>query len=381
MNEINKCSVKYNNKLVGTLALTKENKAAFSYDDEWLLSGFSLNPLSLPLENKVFIPNLDPFQGVFGVFNDSMPDGWGQLLVDRWLRKKNIDPFSLNAIQRFSIIGSNGMGALTFEPSYELSKTDDIIDYDKIAQECTKVLESEYSENLDELFRLGGSSGGARPKILTTYEGEDWIIKFPSSNDDKNIGEIEYRYAQCAKSCGVEMSDVKLFESKECSGYFGTKRFDRITSPEGIQRVHMVSVSGLLETSHRIPNLDYTILMKLTQILTDEYNEVLKMYRLMCFNVFAHNRDDHSKNFTFLFDERNMKWKLSPAYDLTYSNSLGGEHATCVDGNGKNPGIKDLLAVAKQAGIKESWAYETAIEIRDIVNEQLSDILNHYSFY
>lgn len=381
MNKINKCSVKYKNKLVGTLALTKEKKAAFSYDDEWLLSGFSLNPLSLPLENKVFIPNLDPFHGVFGVFNDSMPDGWGQLLVDRWLRKKNIDPFSLNAIQRFSIIGSNGMGALTFEPSYELSKTDDIIDYDKIAQECTKVLESEYSENLDELFRLGGSSGGARPKILTTYEGEDWIIKFPSSNDDKNIGEIEYRYAQCAKSCGVEMSDVKLFESKECSGYFGTKRFDRITSPEGIQRVHMVSVSGLLETSHRIPNLDYTILMKLTQILTDEYNEVLKMYRLMCFNVFAHNRDDHSKNFTFLFDEQNRKWTLSPAYDLTYSNSLGGEHATCINGNGKNPGINDLLAVAKQAGIKESWAYDTAIEIRDIVNEQLSDILNHYSFY
>lgn len=381
MNKINKCSVKYNNKIVGTLALTKEKKAAFSYDDEWLLSGFSLNPLSLPLENKVFIPNLDPFHGVFGVFNDSMPDGWGQLLVDRWLRKKNIDPFSLNVIQRFSIIGSNGMGALTFEPSYELSKTDDIIDYDKIAQECTKVLESEYSENLDELFRLGGSSGGARPKILTTYEGEDWIIKFPSSNDDKNIGEIEYRYAQCAKSCGVEMSDVKLFESKECSGYFGTKRFDRITSPEGIQRVHMVSVSGLLETSHRIPNLDYTILMKLTQILTDEYNEVLKMYRLMCFNVFAHNRDDHSKNFTFLFDEQNRKWTLSPAYDLTYSNSLGGEHATCINGNGKNPGINDLLAVAKQAGIKESWAYDTAIEIRDIVNEQLSDILNHYSFY
>lgn len=273
------------------------------------------------------------------------------------------------------------MGALTFEPSYELSKTDDIIDYDKIAQECAKVLESEYLENLDELFRLGGSSGGACPKILTTYEGEDWIIKFPASNDDKNIGEIEYRYALCAKSCGVEMSDVKLFESKECSGYFGTKRFDRITSPEGIQRVHMVSVSGLLETSHRIPNLDYTILMKLTQILTDEYNEVLKMYRLMCFNVFSHNRDDHSKNFTFLYDEQNKKWTLSPAYDLTYSNSLGGEHATCINGNGKNPGIKDLLAVAKQAGIKESWAYETAIEIRDIVNEQLSDILNQYSSY
>lgn len=131
----------------------------------------------------------------------------------------------------------------------------------------------------------------------------------------------------------------------------------------------MISASALLETSHRIPNLDYNILMQLTLHLTQDYEEVEKLYRLMCFNVFAHNRDDHSKNFSFLYD--NGKWSLSPAYDLTYSNSIGGEHATTVAGNGLNPGMEELLSVAKQIGINEKWAKNTAQEIRETVNNEL----------
>ena len=131
----------------------------------------------------------------------------------------------------------------------------------------------------------------------------------------------------------------------------------------------MISASALLETSHRIPNLDYNILMQLTLHLTQDYEEVEKLYRLMCFNVFAHNRDDHSKNFSFLYDEG--KWSLSPAYDLTYSNSIGGEHATTVAGNGLNPGMEELLSVAKQIGINEKWAKNTAQEIRETVNNEL----------
>lgn len=375
MNEMNKCIVRYNDRVVGTLALTKDKKTAFSYDDEWIYSGFSINPLSLPLEKKVYVPSMDPFQGVFGVFNDSMPDGWGRLLLDRWLTKKEIDPFSLTSLQRLALVGSSGMGALTYEPAFSVPQSMGKLDYDEIALACKHILESEYTKDLDELFLLGGSSGGARPKILTTYKGEDWIIKFPASHDDKNIGEIEYRYAQCAKQCGVEMSEVNLFPSKRCNGYFGTKRFDRITSKDKVKRVHMVSVSGLLETSHRIPNLDYKILMKLTQILTENYDDLLKLYKLMCFNMFAHNRDDHSKNFAFLYDEEKSAWRLAPAYDLTYSNSIGGEHATCINGNGKNPNIQDLLSVAKEAGIKESIAYDIAVEIKRIVKEQLTDLL------
>ena len=113
----------------------------------------------------------------------------------------------------------------------------------------------------------------------------------------------------------------------------------------------------------------YNMLMQLTLHLTQDYEEVEKLYRLMCFNVFAHNRDDHSKNFSFLYD--NGKWSLSPAYDLTYSNSIGGEHATTVAGNGLNPGMEELLSVAKQIGINEKWAKNTAQEIRETVNNEL----------
>ena len=131
----------------------------------------------------------------------------------------------------------------------------------------------------------------------------------------------------------------------------------------------MVSVSGMLETSHRIPNLDYNILMQLTMKLTGDYQEIEKMYRLMCFNVFAHNRDDHSKNFSFLYKDN--RWQLSPAYDLTYSNSIGGEHATMINGNGRNPGMDDLLAVADNVKFDKKKAKQIASEIREIVDASL----------
>jgi len=133
----------------------------------------------------------------------------------------------------------------------------------------------------------------------------------------------------------------------------------------------MVSVAGLLETSHRIPNLDYDILMKLTLQLTKSMEECEKLYRLMCFNVFAHNRDDHSRNFTYLYRESEKRWVLSPAYDLTYSSSIGGEHATTVNGNGVNPGIKDLLAVAKRIGINNARAKKMAENIQECVYSRL----------
>ena len=227
------------------------------------------------------------------------------------------------------------------------------------------------------MFRLGGSSGGARPKILTKIDNDDWIIKFPSSYDSKDIGKQEYDYALCAGKCGIDMAPVRLFKSNECQGYFGTKRFDRINTGDGNNVVsrHMVSVSGLLETSHRIPNLDYELLMRLTMILTKDTTECEKLYRLMCFNVFAHNRDDHSKNFSYIYLEDEKRWVLSPAYDLTYSSSLNGEHATTINGNGVNPGIDDLLEVAKKAGLDIKAARTAAEDIMECVKENLKEYL------
>lgn len=370
MSRLDKVNVYYHERKVGTLARYKNYLAAFEYDKEWLADGFSISPFSLPLRVGVFIPKLDPFDGVFGIFSDSMPDGWGRLLVDRFLLKQGINPREIGNLDRLAIVGNSGMGALTYEPDkhFESGYTD--MDLDGIAQECRKILQTDTSEKLDELFQMGGSSGGARPKILTKVDGEEWIIKFPSSEDRKDIGKQEYNYSLCAKKCGIQMEETRLFTSEKCQGYFGTKRFDRAKLDGETVRIHMSSVSGLLETSHRIPNLDYDILMKLTLELTKDYAEIEKLYRLMCFNVFAHNRDDHSKNFSYMYNETENRWMLSPAYDLTYSYSIGGEHATTVHGEGKNPGLKELLLVADGIGISRRHAESVAKDIQECIIEE-----------
>lgn len=351
----------YNDILVGTLAKTPDRVVAFEYNSDWLNNGFSISPFSLPLIKKVFIPKYDPFDGLFGVFNDSLPDGWGRLLVDRLFLKNKINPAEIDNLNRLAIVQESGMGALTYKPEHRFESENNIVDYDVLAMECSKILESQNSENLDELFKLGGSSGGARPKILTSIDNEDWIIKFPSSSDPKNIGEKEYQYSLCAKNCGINMTETRLFPSKICSGYFGIKRFDRKNG----KKVHMVSASGLLETSHRLPNLDYNTLMKLTLELTRNYQDIEQLFMLMCFNVFAHNQEDHSKNFSFIFNDTKKEWHLSPAYDLTYSFSLNGEHATTINGEGKNPTLDDILAVAKNIGLKEKFAKNIALDIQE----------------
>ncbi len=373
-------SVFLGKKKVGTLASTANHLTAFEYDADWIRNGYSISPLSLPLRKEVFLPKgYEPFEGTFGVFADSLPDGWGRLLVDRMLRKQGMDPDSVDSLNRLAIVGTSGMGALTYRPEYPLGDEFSSSSLDALAHECGQILQSKESSSLDELFRLGGSSGGARPKINYQIDGEDWIVKFPSSYDHEDIGLQEYKYSLCAKDCGIRMPETRLLPSSLCPGYFAVKRFDRVSPEEeccsetAMQRIHMISAAALLETSHRIPNLDYHILMRLTLKLTGDYSQLEQLFRLMCFNVFAHNRDDHSKNFSYFYDESENRWVLAPAYDLTYSNSIGGEHATTVDGNGVNPGIDDLLAVAKAAKLDISKARMIAEEIGEKVLASLGE--------
>ena len=380
MKTTDRLNVMYHGRKVGTMALYKGHLAAFEYDREWIAEGFSISPFYLPLEQKVFIPKADPFDGLFGVFADSLPDGWGRLLVDRLMLKNHMNPYEIGNLERLAIVGQSGMGALCYEPERSFETEENPMNLDEIAEECRRILNTESVENLDELFRLGGSSGGARPKILTKIDGEEWIIKFPSSTDKTDIGKQEYEYSLCARECGLQMAETRLFPSKNCAGYFGTKRFDRRRKQDGREeRVHMLSASAVLETSHRIPNLDYEILMKLTLELTKDFSEVEKLYKLMCFNVFAHNRDDHSKNFTYLYEEKEEKWVLSPAYDLTFSHSIGGEHATTIHGNGKNPDMLDCVAVADAIGMDSRKAKRIAKEVKECVNSRLRKYINRES--
>lgn len=367
-----KCFERY----VGTLAMTPDGKVAFSYDDEWLVNGFAISPFVLPLEKKVFIPEKRYFNGLFGIFADSLPDAWGQLLLDRVLKEHKITE-DITVLDRLALVGTSGMGALEYEPDYIIIENEEIDDLDYLSKQCQKILKTEYSPDLDVLYKLGGGIGGARPKILTHIEDKDWIIKFLAGIDGPNCGLRECIYSECARKCGIKMTETRLFPSKICDGYFGTVRFDRIPYEGKMKKVHMATAAAILEADFMSPCLDYSVLMKLTHVLTRGNAEDMEnMFRRACFNVFAHNRDDHAKNFTFLYNEDEDCWRLSPAYDITYSNTYYGEHTTSVDGNGKNPGEKELMNVGTGAGIKKSLCADIIDEIRTIVGEELAFIKN-----
>ena len=264
------------------------------------------------------------------------------------------------------------MGALTYKPEHKFESSEQESDYDKLAQECSKILESQDSSNLDELFKLGGSSGGARPKILTKINGEDWIIKFPSSQDPKNIGEQEYKYSLVAKDCGIKMTETRLFDSKICSGYFGIKRFDIVDN----KKLYVISMSSLLNKNPFTTVFTYKNLFKITSIMTNSSLEDLEqLYRIMVFNYLAGNQDDHAKNFSFIYNEDLRKWELSPAYDLTLSHTQYGEHQILVGDKGQNVSKDDLINEALGFGLKKEFLAKTYDEIEKIVKTDLNSYI------
>ncbi len=363
--------VYYHGCLVGYLAETSNRLTAFQYSDEWIKNGFSISPLSLPLNSGVYVPPekcRDRFKGMYGVFADSLPDSWGELLLDRHLLSMGIERGDINTLDRLAYIGSSGMGALEYYPSKEsdYSNVATGLSYDQIAGECSKILASRESEQLDELYRLGGSSGGTRPKVLVREDGREWIVKFPASHDPLNSGRVEYEYSLRARDCGIEMMDTELVESLICDGYFKTARFDRV----GDNRIFTVSFAGLLEADYRAPSCDYATYMKMIDMLT-KGNDADKeqMYRLMCFNVLAHNRDDHTKNFSFTYTEE-RGWRLAPAYDLTYSDTYWGEQTTSVNGKGIDIMDRDLIEVGIDAGLDKTLCVEVLEYIRDKIAEK-----------
>lgn len=355
-----------------------DRKILFEYRNEFLDSGLEMSPFKLPLKPGVMVCNDFVFDGLFGIFNDSLPDGWGRLLLDRKLIKMGVNPHSLTPLDRLRYVGSKGMGALQYQPELDGTRAlHPFEDLDKIARECFEVLAHDEDTFVEDLLALNGSSAGARPKILVRLlkkgfsqtindprgTHDDWLIKFRSSTDPKDIGTIEYAYHLMAKKAGLDVPEARLFKSKNSAGYFGVKRFDHVEN----QFMHMHTVSGLLHADHRLPCLDYVTLMKVTWILTKDVRECEKQFRLAVFNVLAHNRDDHAKNFSFLMDERGV-WKVSPAYDLTFSAGPNGEHYTTVMQEGKNPGIPQLMKLADSAALSSERARQVITEVREAIS-------------
>jgi serine/threonine-protein kinase HipA len=347
---------------VGRLAY-KNRRIFFEYDLEFIKTGLMISPYHLPLKPGILTSTDRLFDGLFGVFNDSLPDGWGKLLLDRSLAKQGFNPASLSALDRLCYVGKHGMGALVYEPEVESSSPFFRDNLDELARESLEILEYDGDQFVDHLLSLNASSAGARPKIVVNLKDENWIIKFRASLDPKDIGPIEYAYHLMAKEAGLDVPEAKLFPSIKGPGYFGVKRFDRQKN----KFFHMQTMSGLLHVDHREPSLDYETILKTTLWLTKDLRECEKQFRAAVFNVLSHNRDDHAKNFSFLM-EQNGIWHVSPAYDLTFSSGPGGEHCTTVMGEGKQPSLEHLLKLASTVDLKEKQALDIIEKVKLAVN-------------
>ena len=349
---------------VGRLAY-KERQIYFEYDEKFLKKGLEISPYKLPLKKGVFLCEERHFDGLWGVFDDSLPDGWGRLLMDRHLARLGIDHRAITPLARLLYVGAYAMGALSYEPEYIVEeRLEEHIVLDDLAISSEAILEGTSEEMIDELLLLGGSSGGARPKALIQLNQkqdkilhgvqalkkgfEHWMVKFASSLDSKEIGKIEYAYSLMVKDAGLEMPKTALLKGEKGS-YFACQRFDRVAD----ERLHIHSLAGLLHSDFRYPSLDYDDLLSLTLHLTKSVQEQEKVFRLACFNLYSHNRDDHEKNFSFIMNAQG-RWSFSPVYDITFSSGPGGEHSLTYMGEGKTPTLKHLLALAEKHKIKNA---------------------------
>lgn len=371
-----------NERKLGTLAWSgRERRAYFEYAAEFLAAPLLMSPFHMMASTELIAAPRDPFDGLHGLFNDSLPDGWGRLLLDRRLQRAGIDYTRLTPIDRLSAVGRTGMGALSYVPELpDDQKQQSVTDLDWFADQVELVQTEMDVADIDSLQGAQGGSAGARPKIMIGFNKaentcvldygqpldpgfEKWMVKAPSPDDPREIGAEEKAYALMAVAAGLTMAETRLLETRKGRRLFATKRFDR--TPAG--RLHMHTASGLLNASHREATLNYEQLHKLTHMMTRDAAEVLKMFRNMVFNVYARNRDDHAKNHAFLMDG-NGRWSLAPAYDLTFSSGPGGEHSTAIAGEGRNPGMSHLLAVSRGASISDQDAREVIEQVRAAVD-------------
>ena len=359
-------------QLLGTLFL-QNRQIHFEYASGWLNTGFAISPYSLPLTSGVIQDQSNIWQGLHGVFNDSLPDGWGLLLMDRELRKAGINPREITPLDRLAWLGNRTMGALIYEPSHGPDSDPLLVDIQGMAENARQLFAGTSETVLPELFRAGGSPGGARPKALIAINGDSlitadgdipsdytpWLVKFNAKGDFEDSGRVEYAYSKMAVDAGLEMPETQLLEDQ----YFAVRRFDRI----GEKRIHVHTLGNMVASDFRVPSLDYADLFKVVLDVTKSRVELLKAFRQMVFNIAIHNRDDHSKNFAFIWNDKTSRWQFSPSYDLMFNDGVYGEHTMTVNGEGKKPMLKHVMALAAMFGI-ESEAQQIISEVNTVIS-------------
>lgn len=382
------------------------NHGVFEFEPDFLKLDLDISPLKMPLAEarsgkRIFtFPTLNPetFQGLPGLLADSLPDKFGNRLIEEWLARQGRTVQSMNPIEKLCYIGSRGMGALEFKPAIasfkDRSETLQVSELVRLASDILHQRNSletnfEKSENagVEDIIRVGTSAGGARAKAIIAYnpqtgdvrsgqaqqtEGyEHWIIKFDGVSNDllgdpQGYGRIEHAYHLMAKACGINMTECRLLEEGG-RAHFMTKRFDR----NGTEKLHMQTLCGIAHFDYNMPNVySYEQAFQVMRQLRLPYSDAEELFRRMVFNALCFNCDDHTKNLSFLMDKRG-EWRLSPAYDVTYAynpeNRWLKQHQMAVNGKRENIYRADLLKVASEMNIKR--ALEIIASVQNTITE------------
>lgn len=380
--------------------------ARFNYDEKFLKSGIEIAPIMMPLANMVYsFPNLsvETFKGLPGLLADSLPDKFGTKLIERYLSDSGRDISTFSSIEKLCYVGQRGMGALEYVPANkDIDISNMTVDIDALTKLASDILTERKKLRIDrnesvmsQLIKVGTSAGGARAKAVIAWNEETddimsgqieagkgygyWLLKFDGIENNKDKGEkaddpeytrIEYAYYMMAKDAGIDMSECRLYQENG-RHHFMTKRFDRdeITG----NKLHMQSLGAIAHYDFNEPGAhSYEQATHIMYQLGLKQQEIEKLYRRMVFNVIARNQDDHVKNISFLMD-RQGRWSLSPAYDVTYaydrSNLWLARHQMSINGKTENYNLDDILMSGKQMNISRAKALNIIEEVESSVSQ------------
>ncbi|MCV6608499.1 MAG: HipA domain-containing protein [Campylobacterales bacterium] len=354
----------------------------FEYDKIFKSSGLEISPLKLPLTLSGVYTNKDDyyFEGLAGVFHDTIPDKFGTKVIEKYYESKGTPPHKLNVIDKLMFIGNKSIGAITFKPSSHTLNSEEvesIIELKEFYENAKKVVEGDSIEVIDEMLNFmdsAASAGGARAKAVIGFNPDNkkmisgvkndlkkgyqhYILKFDSekeSGKSYTFTKLEYLYMTLAKRCGINIPEIDLIDQGNLTHYL-IKRFDRTKQNK---RIHLHSVAGLTHSNFNIPgHYSYDSLLRLTRHLTKDQSAIEEQFKRVVFNIIGRNQDDHAKNFSFLMDSGGS-WSLSPAYDITYANGEGytKNHQLSLNGKTNNFNKEDLLELATKHSIKKEDA-------------------------
>ena len=387
---------------IAYIELDDKGLVNFEYTPEFQKSGIELSPIMMPLSNKVYSFGelvSQSFKGVPGLIADSLPDKFGNAVIDNWLAKQGRLPESFNVIERLCYTGKRGMGALEYRPALSQDFSN-VVEIDSLVDLANEVLhsrnklevKSDKDDALNQLFMVGSSAGGARAKAIIAWNKEEniiksgqidagigydyYLIKFDGVSesgdhglsDPKGFTKIEYIYYLMAKDAGIDMMDSELLEENGRS-HFITKRFDRVNG----EKIHVQTFGALCHIDYNIPRqASYEMLALRSIQLGIKQKQLDELFRRMVFNVLGVNNDDHVKNFSFLMNKDGI-WTLAPAYDMTFSyrpDSLWvSQHQMSINGKGKNITLEDIMSVAKIMRISSRKAVKIIEEVRNALKK------------